>query len=461
MASADDYAQWIVVNESKKGTPEFNTVAQAYKEAKAEEAGGIKLTAPPPQRGFKSEFANQLADLGVGAIGEGAKFLGRILPGTTGEQLQAKTEKYLTPKNYQLNPEAIGYGRTMSDVGLGATLGPTLGAASKLVGATKIAPALASAGTNLGELTTGSKLANALMRGTMGAGQGAAVSGMINPEDAWKGAIAGGALANVPAVLESTKELAPGLMQSALKPVLPQLQKGDAQRAIQTLLQENVSPNAAGMNKLGGKVGELNAEISDLVHGSPQVISKQKVIDIANQARPQMMLPVNSQEDIKTLNDVIGKFSAHPLLQGSEDISIPLAQEMKQATYRSLGDKAYGELGSASRQSQKALARGLKEQIAANVPAVQGLNQRESDLINAMDVIERRALLEGNKNPLGLGTLTPSKEMFALHMADKSGNIKAKLARELYNMGVSSKALEKAGLVGIPAALSAKNQGEQ
>ena len=39
MASADDYANWIVANESKKGTPEFNTVAQAYKEAKAEESG--------------------------------------------------------------------------------------------------------------------------------------------------------------------------------------------------------------------------------------------------------------------------------------------------------------------------------------------------------------------------------------------------------------------------------------
>lgn len=420
-----------------------------------------KLQEQVPQGGFKSEFANQLADLGVGAIGEGAKFLGRILPGTTGEQLQAKTEKYLTPKNYQLNPEAIGYGRTMSDVGLGAVAGPTLGAASKLVGAAKIAPALASAGTDLGELTTGSKLANALMRSAVGAGQGAAVSGMINPEDAWKGAIAGGALSNVPAVLESTKNLAPGLMQSSLKPVLSQLQSGDADRAIKTLLQEDVSPNAAGMNKLSGKVNELNTRISELVNNAPNVISKQKVLNIANQIRARLSLPVNSSKDIEALNQSLNEFASHPLLQGSDAISVPLAQQMKQETYRSLGDKAYGELGSASRESQKALARGLKEEIAANVPAVQGLNQRESDLLNAMNVIERRALLEGNKNPLGLGTLTPSKEMFALHMADKSGNIKAKLARELYKMGVSSKALEKAGLVDIPAALSAQNQGEQ
>lgn len=37
MATADEYAAWIVKNEAKKGTPEFETVAAAYKEAKAEE----------------------------------------------------------------------------------------------------------------------------------------------------------------------------------------------------------------------------------------------------------------------------------------------------------------------------------------------------------------------------------------------------------------------------------------
>lgn len=445
-----------------KGVPDNITKAELTAKLAKNGYDVSKLeSAPTVQGGFKSDFANQLADLGVGAIGEGAKFLGRVIPGTTGEQLQAKVEKALTPKNYQLNPEATGYGRTMADVGAGFVVNPALGKVAQLAGASKIAPVISSAGTNLGELATKSKLANALMRGVAGATSGAGVSALVNPEDWWKGAIAGGALSNVPAVLESSKNLAPGLMQSALKPILSQLQPGDAQKAIKTLLEEDVSPNFAGLNKLGGKVDELNSEISSLVHTSPTTISKQKVMDIANQIRPQLNLPVNSQEDIKTLNDVINKFASHPLLQSSEEISVPLAQEMKQATYRSLGDKAYGELGSASRESQKALARGLKEQIAEKVPAVQELNKRESDLLNAMNIIERRALLEGNKNPLGLGTLTPSKEMFGLHMMDKSGSIKAKLARELYKMGVSSKALENAGLVTTPAALSATNQGEQ
>lgn len=37
MAGAEDYANWIVKNEALKGTPQFNTVTEAYREAKAAE----------------------------------------------------------------------------------------------------------------------------------------------------------------------------------------------------------------------------------------------------------------------------------------------------------------------------------------------------------------------------------------------------------------------------------------
>jgi hypothetical protein len=40
MATADEYAGWLVKNEKLKGTAQFNTVAEAYKEAKAEETLG-------------------------------------------------------------------------------------------------------------------------------------------------------------------------------------------------------------------------------------------------------------------------------------------------------------------------------------------------------------------------------------------------------------------------------------
>ena len=33
MATADDYAKWIVANANKKGTADFDTVTKAYQEA--------------------------------------------------------------------------------------------------------------------------------------------------------------------------------------------------------------------------------------------------------------------------------------------------------------------------------------------------------------------------------------------------------------------------------------------
>lgn len=62
MASADEYAQWIVNNADKKGTPEFATVAAAYREAKNEAPAAA---APePPQRTLPQELGRQ-AGLGV------------------------------------------------------------------------------------------------------------------------------------------------------------------------------------------------------------------------------------------------------------------------------------------------------------------------------------------------------------------------------------------------------------
>lgn len=61
MATADDYAAWIVRNQAKKGTPEFATVAAAYAEAKQEES----TPKPKPQ---ETSFGERLKGLGEAAL---------------------------------------------------------------------------------------------------------------------------------------------------------------------------------------------------------------------------------------------------------------------------------------------------------------------------------------------------------------------------------------------------------
>lgn len=51
MATADQYAEWIVNNQGKKGTPEFDTVAEAYKVARSEQTQPVNTNvAPMPEQ---------------------------------------------------------------------------------------------------------------------------------------------------------------------------------------------------------------------------------------------------------------------------------------------------------------------------------------------------------------------------------------------------------------------------
>jgi hypothetical protein len=77
MATAEEYAQWIVNNESKKGTPEFNTVVDAYNLAKEQnfsqaQESNVLETKPRSTLGVMGQSAIKgvagLGDLVTGAI---------------------------------------------------------------------------------------------------------------------------------------------------------------------------------------------------------------------------------------------------------------------------------------------------------------------------------------------------------------------------------------------------------
>lgn len=419
MATAAEYAQWIVNNPDKKGTPEFQTVANAYQAAKIKEGQGGK------KRGFIEQQFNELADVGVGAAGEIAKFAGRILPGVTGEQLQAKTEKLLTPKGQRLMPEAVETGRIMSDVGLGFVMPAARGASL-----------LARTGT--------------------GAASGAATAGLINPEDIGTGAILGGIAGNIPNIMQyATKRIPERLMQSAIKPTPPDLRTGKAKQAVQTMLEEGVNPTmqrtifGRGLDTLKEKVGNLNNQISDIIQNSKGNVSKSSVLSYLDDLERKAMQQVNPASDLKAIQNVRDEFISHPLAQG-ETIPVQLAQKLKSGTYKAVGAKSYGELGSTATEAQKQLARGLKEEVALAEPTVSALNAQESTLLNALNVSERRALQELNNNPLSLSLLANDPKAAVAFMADKSGAFKALLARILYRTG--QVATPRGGLLNVPAA---------
>jgi len=94
MATAEEYAQWIVKNESKKGSPEFDTVVQAYQLAKEQE-----FSQAQEQNVFETKPRSTLGVMGQSAI-KGVAGLGDVVTGAIPNAMELY--RYATTPNAQL-----------------------------------------------------------------------------------------------------------------------------------------------------------------------------------------------------------------------------------------------------------------------------------------------------------------------------------------------------------------------
>jgi hypothetical protein len=94
MATADEYAAWIVKNSAKRGTPEFDTVAQAYQLAKAEETTAVTQQQIAPQPAQPS-IGQQIVGAGETALTLGTGAVGGTL-GTLAGTLQGLSQQILS-----------------------------------------------------------------------------------------------------------------------------------------------------------------------------------------------------------------------------------------------------------------------------------------------------------------------------------------------------------------------------
>lgn len=176
MATAEQYADWIVRNQDKKGSKEFETVAAAYKLAKQTEA-----PAPAPTEIPAARRGPSLADIGDRATGFRAQV---EATGMTPEQrVEAVRTGALFAGGLALGPVAAGIVR-----------GAAVAAPAIARFAQPIATALETGGfrTGLGRETPAA--ARLALRTGAGAVTGGGAAALVSPEDAATGAVVGGAL---------------------------------------------------------------------------------------------------------------------------------------------------------------------------------------------------------------------------------------------------------------------------
>jgi len=391
--------------------------------------------APKAQKGYLESLGAGLGS-GVGNVALGAQNLvgmglEKLGADSVGQWLQKdaamgkeKLKSEVAPYK-EANPMTAGGGELAAEIASTLPIGGALakgvgiipGAAQKASG---LIQALRSGGMSGGNLAT---------RAAGGAATGGAASSLINTEDAGTGAAIGGALPFAGrAITAAGSMVSPErLMQSALKPTLAQQKSGEAKVAIDTLLKYGINATQGGADKLKGMVQGVDQEISDLIAGSGKTVNKDKVLGALQDVEGRFVNQVSPTSDIAAIQNVGADFAQHPMITG-QDIPVELAQKLKQGTYKVL-EKKYGQLGSAETEAQKGLARGLKEAIAEAVPEVGPLNAKQSELIKALKVTGRRAMMDDNRNPVGIAGLSTNPSQLAAMLADRSALLKSLAAR--------------------------------
>lgn len=428
------------------GASEADLLAYAQRSFKMA-AGPLRIPATAGPSGGDSTLGRSAAGaaLGISDIGNTALNALAYLPGKVSPAVaqwnRTRNADFDALTEQNKDSTAFKVARVGANIAATLPVGGALGELAAMIpGVAAATPGLVAA-IRSGGFTTGAPIANPLLnlatRTAGGTITGGATAGLVNPDDAGAGALIGGALPGAVKVAgvaggrlaSAIDGAAERLMQSAIKPTIKQLKTGDAATAVRMLLDYGINPTMGGVQKLRSLIGDLNTQITDRIAASPATIDKQAVVNRLADVRKAFGNQVSPTADLNAIQGVADDFLAHPSIPGSQ-IPVQLAQDMKQGTYKVLSKK-YGQMGGAEVEAQKGLARGLKEEIANAVPEIAGLNAQESKLITTLNVTERRALMEMNKNPMGLASLASNPASWAAFMADKSALFKSLTARML------------------------------
>src|SRR5215831_2190150 len=164
------------------------------------------------------------------------------------------------------------------------------------------------------------------------------------------------------------------LYSSALQPSARRFTPTETQGMVRAGLQEGLPLTRGGMGRMKTLQDALNRSIEQSITNQAAPINKFDVARRLNAPAYEFgpARQVNPEADLAAIAESGNEF----LRNQPPYIEPTAAQALKTGTYQQLKNRAYGELRGASVEAQKNLARGLKEELEARFPGIQGLNER-------------------------------------------------------------------------------------
>ena len=207
------------------------------------------------------------------------------------------------------------------------------------------------------------------------------------------------------------------MYQRILKP------SGTAEQAAQTArtgLEAGIPISEGGQAKLGGLIDDLNAKIKaqiDVGSAKGATVDPQAVASRTDQLKSGPMgKQVTPENDLATVDSVRDEF----LRRNPNPIPAADAQEMKQATGVMLRKK-YGELGSARVEAEKALTRGIKEELEVPFPEIKGMNAQDAKFYQLDEALDTAVRRYANHNAVNLKDIAAATTGAAAGLAHGGG----------------------------------------
>lgn len=296
---------------------------------------------------------------------------------------------------------------------IGGAVGGTLGAiggtvAGFGVGGVPGAAAGATMGGAAGE--AGKQLLNRAMGRDTPDTPGEAAQG-IATQGAMQGAMEGIA-GGVPLVAGSA---ARAVYRGYLKPSLAGTELKKAREIVQTALREALPISQAGEARGKRLIAEINQQVNyALKNAGGKPVDLHEIAErVRSFARKRYAGSGAPKADFDAAVKVADEIDAHWTMGLPEgvrptrvDVTPAKANETKQRLDRAIGDTGFGVERNAATEARKVGRHAARTAIEDVVPAVKGLNKRESELIDALESVTKAAGREENKDAfLGMRTL--------------------------------------------------------
>ena len=430
-SSASDYAQWIIKNQDKQGTPEFETIAQAYQAAKQQEASKFQFSGKEALKNLPGSIVEEGKNV-VGAItqplqtlkGIGNLALGiseKAISGTQSHEKYADAlgdyyaNKYGSKDAFlselQNNPASI-----LSDISMFVTGGAS--------GAAKVA-SLSKLGTKVS-----SGLEKVAKAGTA-----------IDPLNLAANTAMYGASKVIPS------SVAPGLYESAAK---FSTKLGPEERAAitETALKNQIPLNYEGLGKVQSKLGELGDKMDNLIANATdqniKIPATQVLASLKDVKKTSGGFKIEAAQDIKEINDIESKFKTYLKQNKITSVTPKQLQDFKTDAYKRIDfGRAPEKPSIAKEQAYRSMADVARTSLEGFMPELKSINTQygalkelQPNLQKAVGRIENRDLMSiGSPLKIGSGAAVggiPGALLgYGLSLLD-SPKIKGKAALELY-----------------------------